>query len=387
MDIALKDHIINLAKLFPWYQSLIDSIDLSKTELCELPVIDQHLLAKYYYNRSNYFSDAMTYYTSGTSSGMRKRIYYSPNDHRAYLSHRKEIFKRYITPECKVACSDLGTGHAADSAMYIFNELGLRTYKIDYTIPLDQHINILNNVQPDVFFVMPMILDKLIQTKNLKIHPKKIFLVGDIATKIWQKNIADYFNIKITSIIDLLGSIEVGSIAFFNHDIGLYQIEEHIIPEIIHLPNDGLPVLVLTSTARNYFPAIRFNTHDMVENLHSIQFNDRQIWVFERCLGRIGEEFKAGEKISFYDLLACVEKNLPKIPFNVIEHQYQVQLLLPASKVTPEQVDNLKIALRRVNPDIDAMITSGLTPDFIVNCVDDSKLDGNHFKRKILKIK
>lgn len=350
--------------------------------LTELPIVDQDLLEKYYYKYPNNFTDALIYHTSGTTSGIRKKIYYSPSDHAIYLQQRKKIFQRYINNKCKVACSDLGTGHAADSATEIFNQLGLIAHKIDFHRPIEEHIKILNLTKPDVLFTMPVILKKLIHFDKLKIHPKKIFLVGDVATKAWQQDIADYFEINKKDIIDLFGSIEVGSIAFFNHELGRYQLEEHIIPESLSYKNHSL--LVITTTARNYFPGIRYNTNDIIKNLHSITINGHRTWFFEQCLGRAGQEFKLGEKISFYDIFSCVEKVIPRKPFSIIEHNHALELLIPIN-TNSELIYKLQESLRTINYEIEKMITSGLVPDFKITRVPDEQLlNTGNFKRKIL---
>ena len=365
---------------------MVNSYDLSKIKWKNLPIIDKKILHKYYYSNSKDLPNALTYHTSGTSSGARKQIYYSIKDHECYLEHRTSIFRHFLGSDCKIACSDLGTGHAADSATLIFQNAGLIAHKIDYTAPLQVHLDFLNIIQPDVLFTMPMILEKLIGSEKLKINLKKLLLVGDIATEAWQQNISEILKIPRHNIIDLYGSIEVGSIAFFNHDIGLYQFQDHIFPEVINCPHSKENILLLTSFARNYFPAIRYQTDDLISGFSRIKFKGKEIWVFEKILGRAGEELKLGEKLSFYDLLSCIEKNVQNTPFNIVEKDFGIEILLAKEKVSDFQILCLQESLRKANSDIEMMIAQGLVKDFKISLVPSAEIYNSHFKRRFFKI-
>src|SRR5262245_47132455 len=112
---------------FPWYQEMVatSGYDLDQ-DPTRLPLISEEILTEHYYDADTpVAADSQTYYTSGTSTGARKRISYSAVDHVQYVAQRKKIFSRFINSGCKIACSDLGTGHAASSAAEIFGELGL----------------------------------------------------------------------------------------------------------------------------------------------------------------------------------------------------------------------------------------------------------------------
>ncbi len=376
-----KNHLIKISSIFSWYKTLVKGkISSSNILLEELPIINQNILMDYYYTKNTLFSDSLIYKTSGTSNGLRKNIHYSREDHNFYLNHREKIFRQFLKSGYKVACSDLGTGHAADSATKIFEILGMKAYQINFDLPLERHIEILNKVQPDILFTMPMILKKLIHSNELKINPKTIFLVGDIATKTWQEDLSKYFSIKKENIIDLFGSIEIGSIAFFNHAISMYQFEDHILPEVIN--ENGHSILLLTSTARTYFPAIRYKTDDILKNFSSLNLNGKNIWVFESVEGRYGLDFKVGEKISFYDITSCLDQVIPNIPFNIIETEFTLEILIP-EEVNNVQVNKIKSLLRAINPDVGMMIISGLVEDFRVKRVHISQIDISHFKQKI----
>ncbi|MCZ9340474.1 hypothetical protein NGM37_22200, partial [Streptomyces sp. TRM76130] len=201
------------------------------------------------------------------SGGQRKRILYSPADDDAYVAQRRQLFAEFTrsVPPGAVAVADLGTGHAAASARRVFLELGFEAHDIDFTRPVDEHVAKLNAWRPEVFFTMPMILDRLLQARpGLDIRPRKIMVVGDVAPPAWRAHVAERFGLRHEDVLDVFGSIEIGAIAYSCVQTGLYHFHDHILPEVLHpeelthlTENDRVPsrqegsgALLLTSFTR-----------------------------------------------------------------------------------------------------------------------------------------
>lgn len=88
--------IQNISATFPWYAQLLrdKQADLSRIE--SLPLITEELLTQHYYHAENSFPrEHHSYLTSGTTSGKRKRIFYSDNDQRIYLQQRMDIIRDF----------------------------------------------------------------------------------------------------------------------------------------------------------------------------------------------------------------------------------------------------------------------------------------------------
>ncbi|MDE9504655.1 CoF synthetase, partial [Xenorhabdus bovienii] len=98
--------------------------------------------------------------------------------------------------------------------------------------------------------------------------------------------------IESTQVLDLFGSIEIGSIAFYNHSQGYYQFDPYLIPEVVPVqqiyPDANYRgtggILLLTSFAREYFPAIRFVTNDLVEGFEKKIVQGKALYTYQRCL-------------------------------------------------------------------------------------------------------
>jgi fumarate---(S)-2,3-diaminopropanoate ligase len=361
-----------------WYDDIVARCGYDVTrDPSQLPLIDEPLLTKHYYHADGPVPEGtQVYQTSGTSTGARKKIHYSTRDHLDYVAQRKKIFARFITLDCKVACSDLGTGHAASSAAEIFGELGLESFHIDFRRPVAEHIELLNRHRPDVLFTMPMILDSIIQTGEIAFHPKKIIVVGDVASRAWKKHIVDVFGLGRTDLLDVIGSIEVGSIAYECFVCGYYHFDDHIIPETV-APSvlfDGVEpgsaeILILTSKNRTVFPAIRFVTNDLIEGFGWRQCQGRYSFTFERMIGRLGEELKNGEKISLYDISEAVNTYLPGGRFEVHKDSQKFVIKICSGDFTSEKGEQIKRFIKQLNPDVKQLIESSLVQDIDVCAV------------------
>ncbi|MFF8789285.1 hypothetical protein [Streptomyces sp. NPDC015125] len=403
---AEPSHISHLAEelalRFPWYGQLLDAQGLRGSgHLHDLPVIDPDLLARHYYTADHEeLSDASAYLTSGTSGGLRKRILYSPADDDAYAAQRKALFEEFAgeLPAGSVAVADLGTGHAAAAARRIFKDMGFVAHDIEFQRPLADHVTLLNTWQPDILFTMPMILDRLMRSPDeLRIRPRKIMVVGDLAPANWRSLVADHFGIGTADILDVYGSIEVGAIAYLCAETGLYHFHDHILPEVV--PPDelyadagheetrrvssagsGSGALLLTSFTRSYFPVLRYATGDLIRGLRVIEYRGRRVHAFERIEGRLGGDFKHGERISAHDICQAMAEVFPGATFEVADDDGLV------IRVADEVLDDQEAAVRKLlmdaAPDVAQMISSGMVGEINVRAVAADELTSGHAKRR-----
>lgn len=390
----IDPQIARLRRTFHWYNTLLVEADYDLDhDPQRLPYIDEHILTQHYYEAHNPQLDhCHAYYTSGTSTGARKRILYSTEDHDLYIEQRCKIFARFLTLECKTACSDLGTGHAASSAVEIFGKLNVDCFHIDFRRPIGEHVALLNEHQPDVLFTMPMILDRLIQADDLQFKPRKIITVGDVVSPAWKKRVADFFALQREDLLDVVGSIEVGSIAYECFDCGRYHFDDHIIPETVR-PSElyegfadrgTAEILILTSLARSVFPAARFITNDLVEGFTTHECNGASRYSFERIVGRAGSVFKNGENISLYDVNEAVNTFLPASPFEVCKDSDRFTIRVSSPAFTTEIGERIKSFLRELNPNSFQMIESSLVADIEVCNVTAGELSSSTAKRFFL---
>ncbi|HEX8343156.1 MAG TPA: hypothetical protein VF657_00225 [Actinoplanes sp.] len=386
------------SRTFPWYRDLLQTRGLSPTAPpAELPIIDEHLLSQHYYDVARPdLADAAVYRTSGTVSGRRKRILFAPADEHDYVAQRRALFAEFLdgVPAGAVAVADLGTGHAAASARRIFEELGLQARDIDFSSPVAEHVARLNEWQPAVLFTMPMIMDRLLAAPDpLTIAPRKIMVLGDVAPLSWRRHVADRFAIPERDVLDVVGSIEVGAIAYHCADTGLYHFHDHILPEVhrpadlyadcphdVPAPRPGDGILVLTSLARRYFPAVRFATNDVVRGLRRIEYRGRPVYAFDRIDGRFGGEVKHGERISSHDLLTAVHSACPGALFEV-RNDNRLGIRVATDSLTEDQIGRIKQSIRDSCPDVARMIDSGLVGDLTVTRIDPDELSVTGAKR------
>lgn len=386
---------------FPWYRDLLlRRGTLGSGDLADLPLIGTDLLSAHYYTADHpHLPDASAYHTSGTSGGQRKRILYSPADEDAYVAQRRQLFGEFTrsVPRGAVAVADLGTGHAAASARRVFLELGFEAHDIDFTRPVDEHVAKLNAWRPDVFFTMPMILDRLLQARpGLDIRPRKIMVVGDVAPPAWRAHVAERFGLRPEDVLDVFGSIEIGAIAYSCAQTGLYHFHDHILPEVVPArelarltANDRVPTrqegsgaLLLTSLTRSYFPAVRYVTGDAVTGLRRIRHDGREVFAFERIDGRLAGDFKHGERISNHDLAQIMAEVFPGRPFEAADDDGLV-IRVVADTVGDDQLAAVRAAVDRQAPDVAQMIASGLVGPVRVTAVPPDGLRSGHAKRRL----
>jgi hypothetical protein len=167
-------------------------------------------------------------------------------------------------------------------------------------------------------------------------------------------------------ILDLFGSMEVGAIAYSVDAIGGYVFHDHIVPEVIG-PADGAPadtgLLLLTSTARDAFPAIRYASGDIISGFAAAEYDDRLVWRYEAHLGRTGAELKHGEMLSLHSISLAMSDLGPGVTWDVRRAGLEVVIDVDQRSYTPALAAQLRSQVRRANPAVDRMIASGLVGD------------------------
>jgi phenylacetate-coenzyme A ligase PaaK-like adenylate-forming protein len=393
---ALSELVAGHRATFPWYDERCRQAGVGpEPELTDLPLVDEAVLTERYYTVDHpQLPDASAYLTSGTSSGVRKRILWTPDDHERYVAHRRDLFAGFLAdvPAGSVAVADLGTGHAAASAHEVFTELGLDAHDIDFSSPVAEHVDRLNEWRPDVFFTMPMVLDQLLAwPEPLHIAPRKVMVVGDVAPANWRRHVAERFDIGYGDVLDVLGSIEIGAIAHHDPETDLYHLHDHIAAESlpVHEVYGGDPVelppgggiLLLTSFARRSFPALRYVTGDVVIGLRTIEHHGRSVQAYERIDSRYAGDVKHGERISAHDLCTAVNHVLPGAVFEVA-NQGGLEIRVVADEVTPDDAEAIRAHLLALCPDVGQMSRSGLVAEVGVRAITTDELRSGHAKRR-----
>lgn len=377
---VLKDRIRKIAAYSPWYPELAGSrLKNEHLELSTLPLITSSVLEKFYYSEDSPLTgmDGLYgYRTSGTSSGRRKTIYYSEADEAAYLQIKLDVFRKIIGPAgYRSALADMGTGHAAATAVQVFLQLGLQAESIPFTLPVEDHLARLEAVRPEVLYTMPSILERILMASE---HPdaygiRHVILVGEMAPAGWIRRTAAALGIGTEQVTDTFGSIEIGTLAYYSHEHGRYLFAEGLHAEGVRAEElgEGLTplaagevVLVLTSTVREAFPALRYVTYDVVRDLRPILVDGVERMSFESVVKRIGPDLKHGEKISVYDIEDVVGSCLgtaSSVRIHVDGYGLNVVVYTAGTgAVDPDVLEDIRLKLEERIPEIGAMIQAGL---------------------------
>ncbi|WP_010267866.1 AMP-binding protein [Paenibacillus senegalensis] len=362
---------------FPWLGGKNGNSDKDETpSFSSLPLVTSGVLEQFYYNDSNPLArrnDLYTYQTSGTSSGHRKTIYYTQRDEDEYLRIKQDVFRKILGADTyRKALADMGTGHAAATAVDVFRCLGMEAESISFQQPIAEHVACLTEYQPDVLYTMPSILDRILHASpNPQDYQiKKVILVGEIATHAWIQSAANRLGIDKTQIVDTYGSIEVGTISYYCHKHERYLFAEGLWAEGLSAEEieESLPsledkeerVLVLTSTVREAFPVIRYVTYDVVRDLRPILIDGNWQQSFKCIVKRIGPDLKHGEKISIHDIETVVLRHLNEAIVRVSMANRVLVVTIYDPKATNAVLEQIRNELEERLPEIGMMIRAGL---------------------------
>lgn len=388
----LRKKVEDVISRFPWYQKYMKDLDV--VQLNQLPYLTSDILEKYYYHQS--FDESYSIYqTSGSSTGRRKRIAYSREDDQRYLESKCKVYADFIQgSDIKSAMSDMGTGHAANTALGVFKSLGLLGAEIPYTLPISEHIEKLNHFKPDLFYTMPSIMDSLLLAAEdpTKFGIKKVILVGEVASREWQKKVAHQLGIKEEDIMDTYGSIEIGTIAYYSHNYQRYLFIDGIIAEGIQSEEIGYGsdllgpeerILALTSLSREMFPAIRYITYDVVRDFRTIKVHGEYKQSFECLAKRVGTEWKHGEKISLYDLEEVIFRYLDRASIRVQINNNALIVWIQTNELTDSLRKKIQQEIQVRIPEIGIMIQQGILKEIRVEtALDEIQFQDQSVKKK-----
>ncbi len=375
---------------FAWYGEMLNDD--------QMPLIDDTLLATHYYAAADPPGTLNVYLTSGTSNGRRKRIRYSAAEERFYLDEKARLFAQLLADETghvpyRTAVADMGTGHAAATAADIFQQIGLTCHSLPFSLPIAEHLTVLERERPQVLYTMPSILERLLfaAPDPLQFGLRKVILVGEVCTPAWRAQMAARLQLAAGDIVDTYGSIEIGTIAYFCNKIGRYVLMDGLIAERLR---DGFDVaqdesvLVLTALYRTHFPVLRYVTNDVVRDLRMMEVEGRQRMTFAAVTRRIGDEFKHGEKISLYDIEQTVCTHVADAVIRVVLREGRKMCVFVRSSEALSEQTRARIAddLAHRIAEIGEMISHGLLTAIVVeqaNEADEWFADG---ARKLKKI-
>jgi phenylacetate-CoA ligase len=371
---SLPQHLNRMIGLHPWYGQLLAQRGIRPDDatLSALPLLTAALLESGYYKQGppQTPESLSIYQTSGTSTGIRKKIYYSPEDDRHYMACKLASYREWLaaSPSAVMkAFADVGTGHAAGTASAIFRELGLETEAISFSEPIEEHIARLTAFRPDLLYTMPSILEAIAAAAPdpQALGLRKIILVGEVAAPAWQYRMAQRFGVETEDILDTYGSIEIGAIASYSHRYGVYLFADGIHAEALPAEqldprfepleaNEG--VLVLTSCKRTMFPAIRYATYDVVRDFREIDIDGQRRQAFACISKRIGSDLKHGEKISLYDIENVVHAFVPNAEMRVRLRDNKLAVLIRSQALDADLLGAIQDAIEHKIAAIGQMI-------------------------------
>lgn len=400
----LQRQIDRICQLHPWYGTLLAKrkIDPQACELAELPLITSDVLEKHYFTREARTEAGLSVYkTSGTSSGIRKAIYYSEEDDESYIAAKTACFREWLIASgssqqhpIRKALADMGTGHAASTAITIFGRLGLQADSLSFALPIEEHIARLDAFRPELLYTMPSILDAIV---SASVNPqqfgiRKIILVGEIAPLAWQSNMAERFGIGLEDILDTYGSIEIGAIASYSHKLNQYVIADGIYAEA--LPSEQIDdrfeplqaneaVLVLTSCVRSLFPAIRYVTYDVVRDFQTVVVDGKQRQYFSCISKRIGTDLKHGEKISLYDIESVVHEFVGDAELRVGLRHNKLSVHIQSKSLKDEMLVHIQHAIEHKIDEIGQMIQNRMLEGIsVTRAAENEQLERGAVKSK-----
>ena len=375
---AEKDRVVaaasRAAQHSAWYADRLAASGFVESQTFDnIPLLTEADFELGYYLAREHDGDAhgsAAFTTSGTTSGVGRRVDWPLADHQRYVEQRAALFGSLMADSCRTAVADLGTGHAQASAVEIFASLGLESHEIDVSTPIDGHVAALRRWQPDLLYTMPVILERIVGSGGPGYVPPWIVVLGDMAPRPWRRAMERRLGMAAGRIVDVFGSIEVGAIAYSDDEHERYLFHEHIVPEAIPSPtprSDGGQLLVLTSSARDGFPCVRYVAGDIVRGLRPVEdLSGGRRWAFDAHLGREGTMIKHGEALSLPLMTERIAAVAPGVAWSVRREGLEAVIEIDAHAWSPALAEAVRRAIREAHPAVDAMIVSGLIGDLRV---------------------
>ncbi|UHA73688.1 AMP-binding protein [Paenibacillus sp. 481] len=381
-DARIHAKLQEVKQLYPWYNDLLQALSQGENvgAWSSIPLLTHERLLPYFdQTEQQQEPNWNVYRTSGTSSNRRKAIVYDPDDEAAYVEHKTRLFGELLHDlNATRAISDMGTGHAAATAQEIFEQLGISCVVVPFQQPIDEHLEQITQFRPDVLYTMPSILDALVKAAapDLNWGIRRIILVGEPASPAWRQRIAERMSIRPNDIVDTYGSIEVGTMAYFDSQIGRYVLMDGLLAEGITPQQAGLngitlpvgeEILVLTSFVRRRFPVLRYVTYDVVRDLRTELVDGQLQTTFAALVKRIGPELKHGEKISVYDVENAVFRHVQQADVRILVQDNRlrvyIQCVNPLDKHT---IEDIRSDIHEAIPEIGDMIRSQLLEEICI---------------------
>ncbi|WP_341281045.1 hypothetical protein [Paenibacillus sp. FSL H8-0537] len=399
---TLQQHLALICHFHPWYGELLaeQGIELNAAVLPELPLMTADRLEEHYFTQELRTEAGLSVYrTSGTSSGIRKAIYYSPEDDEQYIASKADCFREWLARSPAVvtrALADMGTGHAASTAITIFQQLGFQADSLSFSLPIEEHIKRLATFRPQLLYTMPSILDAIAAAAP---DPgafgiQKIIIVGEIAPPVWQGNMAARFGISAFDILDTYGSIEIGAIASYSHEHSVYVLDAGIHAEALRADEidarfdaleDNETVLVLTSFKRTLFPAIRYVTYDVIRDFGTVIIDGQVRQTFSCISKRIGTDLKHGEKISLYDIESVVQQFVSDAELRVRLQGNKLSIHIRSKRLDDGMLTVIQQAIEQKIEAIGQMIRGRMLSGIVVTrAAEDETLERGAVKSKKL---
>lgn len=184
---AAKDRVVaaagRAAQHSAWYADRLATCGFSESQSFDnVPVLTEadfelgyHLAPEHDHGAH----DSAAFTTSGTSSGVGRRVSWPSADHQRYVEQRAALFRSLMGDSRRTAVADLGTGHAQASAVEIFASLDLEGHEIDVNTPIDRHVAALRKWRPDLLYTMPVILERIVGAAGPRYVPRWIVVLGD----------------------------------------------------------------------------------------------------------------------------------------------------------------------------------------------------------------
>lgn len=353
-----------IAEHFPWYRSFVGG---RRTP----PLLTHDVLDRCYYDAPAHAGhDA--YLTSGSSSHIRRRIEYSSADQQRYLATKRRIFGDFIRSRSFVVdrvATDVGTGHASDTASAIFEGLGVQHRNVRFDQPIAEHVTALLEIRPQILYTMPSILEALLANAPdpRALGIRAVILVGEPAGPHWIRTVLTAgLGVETTDVMDTYGSIEIGLVAYYSHARSAYVVVDDIVAEAVAPGAIGLDselrpdesILVVTSKIRDSFPAVRFVTYDVVRGFRP--GSDHRPATFQAIVRRIGHELKHGEKISLHDIEEVVFRHLGNATIRVRTANRRVRVFIHSLELDEEHRRLISKDLEHAIPEIGSMISNGI---------------------------